>query len=52
VLDRHRLGASARLFSSAAASRYVLRDYGRTVSELPASRVPPLERRWTQEILR
>lgn len=52
VLDRHRLGASARLFSGAAASRYVLRDYGRTVPELPAGRVAPLERRWTREVLR
>ncbi len=52
VLDRHRLGARARLFSKAAASRYILRDYGRTVPELPSGRVAPLERRWTQEILR
>ncbi len=52
VLDRRRLGASERLFSGAAASRYVLRDYGRTVPEMPAGRVAPLERRWTQEILR
>ena len=53
VLDPRRLGPrERRLFGAAAASRYVLRDYGRTVSELPASRVPPLERRWTQEILR
>jgi len=52
VLDRHRLGASARLFSGATASRYVLRDYGRTVPELPAGRVAPLERRWTREVLR
>jgi len=53
VLDPRRLGpGERRLFGAAAASRYVLRDYGRTVSELPASRVPPLERRWTQEILR
>ncbi len=52
VLDRHRLGATARLFSSAAASPYVLRDYGRTVPELPAGQVSPLERRWALEILR
>lgn len=53
VLDPRRLGpGQRRLFGAAAASRYVLRDYGRTVSELPAGRVPPLERRWKQEILR
>jgi len=52
VLDRRRLGASARLFSGVAASPYILRDYGRTVPELPADRVAPLERRWTQEVLR
>ncbi len=53
VLDPRRLGASGRrLLGAAAASRYVLRDYGRTVPELPAGRVAPLERRWRQEILR
>ena len=52
VLDSHRPGVSARLFGGAAASRYVLSDYGRTVPELPAGRVAPLERRWTKEILR
>ncbi len=52
ALDSRRLGAGVRLFSGAAASRYVLRDYGRTVPELPAGRVAPLERRWKQEILR
>jgi len=53
VLDPRRLGpGQRRLFGAAAASRYVLRDYGRTVPELPAGRVAPLERRWTQEILR
>lgn len=53
VLDPRRLSAGERrLFGGAAASRYVLRDYGRTVPELPAGRVAPLERRWTREVLR
>jgi putative thiamine transport system substrate-binding protein len=52
VLDHRRLGASARLFSGVASSPYILGDYGRTVPELPADRVAPLERRWTQEVLR
>lgn len=53
VLDPRRLSAGERrLFGAAADSRYVLRDYGRTVPELPAGRVAPLERRWTKEILR
>ncbi len=53
VLDLRRLGpGERRLFGAATASRYVLYDYGRTVPELPAGRVAPLERRWTREILR
>lgn len=52
VLDRRRLRADGRRFAPNATSRYLLRDYGRTVPELSADRVAPLEQRWTREILR
>lgn len=52
VLDRDRLGAQRGLFRRTASSRYLLADLGRTVAEMPAAAVGPLERRWTREILR
>lgn len=52
VLDRGRLGAQRGLFTHVASSRYLLEDLGLTVAEMPAAAVTPLERRWTQEILR
>ncbi len=52
VLDVGRLGAQRRLFARTAANRYLLADLGQTIAEMPASAVAPLERRWTQEILR
>lgn len=52
VLDLGRLGSKRALFAAGRSSRYVLRDYGRTVSELAAGAVAALERRWTREVLR
>ncbi len=51
VLDADRLGAQAQRFADSAGP-YVLADFGTAVGELPAAQVAPLERRWTQEILR
>jgi len=51
VLDKGRLGDRRELFTSAA-SPYLLGDYGRPLSELPAGRVEPLENRWAREVLR
>lgn len=53
VLDLGRLGTRQRsLFERTASNRYLLADLGRTVAEMPAAAVAPLERRWTREILR
>ncbi len=53
VLDLGRLGTQQRrLFERTASNRYLPADLGRTVAELPAAAVAPLERRWTREILR
>jgi putative spermidine/putrescine transport system substrate-binding protein len=41
-----------RRFDDAEASRYLLRDLGRPVQELPAGRVGPIEARWQREVLR
>ncbi len=51
VLDLGRLGDRRELFS-AASSPYLLSDYGRTLAELSADRVEPLEKRWSREVLR
>ncbi len=51
VLDLGRLGDRRELFRSAA-SPYLLRDYGRSLAELPAEKVEPLEKRWAREVLR
>ena len=52
VLDPKRLGSKRALFAAKRDSRYVLRDYGRTVAELPADKVASLEQRWTRDVLR
>lgn len=40
------------LDESAERGAHVLRDFGRPLRELPAARVPELEERWKQEVLR
>lgn len=52
VLDLDRLGSKRALFTAKRDSRYLLDGYGRTVAELAADRVAPLERRWKREVLR
>ncbi len=52
VLDLDRVGEQRTLFRQATKSPYLLADLGRPVAELAADTVAPLERRWTQEILR
>lgn len=53
VLDLERLDSEQRAaFESAAASPYTLADFGRRLTELPASEVSELDERWTREVLR
>lgn len=53
VLDVDRLPARDRRgFRPSGADPYVPEDLGRPLAELPAQRVPELEERWEQEVLR
>ncbi len=52
VLDLDRLGGRRGAFGASEGSPYLLSDYGRPLTELPADRVEELERRWTLEVLR
>ena len=52
VLALARLGAKRRLFTGAAASPYVLPDYGTPGTEVRAAAVAPLEQRWMREVER
>ncbi len=53
VLDVAGLSAGQRRrFEQAGSSRYVLRDLGRPLQELPATRVAPIEARWRRDVLR
>ncbi len=51
VLDLGRLGRQRAQFD-VASSPFLLSEYGRTLAELPAGRVEPLEKRWAREVLR
>ena len=53
VLDMDRLPADMRRrFSELSSSPYRLDDLGRSLPELPADRIAPLEARWKREVLR
>jgi putative spermidine/putrescine transport system substrate-binding protein len=53
VLDGGKLGGKAALFARrAAASPYVLDDFGQPVPEFAAAKVGPLEQRWARDVLR
>ncbi len=53
VLDLQLLEPEQReLFEQATGGPYVLGDYGEVLRELPADRVPELEERWQNEVLR
>lgn len=53
VLAMDRLpGRDQRRFRNTGTNPYVLDDLGRPLAELPAERVPELEDRWEQEVLR
>ena len=51
VLDLNRVGNMAAAFATGA-SPYSLTRYGTPLEELPAARVPELDKRWREQVLR
>ena len=51
VLDLRRVGDATAFFATSA-SPYRLGRYGTPLEELPAARVPELDKRWRDEVLR
>ena len=51
VLDLNRVGDTADAFATGA-SPYRLTRYGTPLAELPAARVPELDKRWREQVLR
>ncbi|MGE0305810.1 MAG: ABC transporter substrate-binding protein [Acidimicrobiia bacterium] len=52
VLDLSRLGADASSFSPSRATPHRLDQFGSSLVELPAARVPEIDKRWQDEIAR
>lgn len=52
VLDQEQLGPAAKHFAVIGPSPYRLDDLGTGIEELPADRVPELDRRWLREVAR
>ncbi len=52
VLDLSKVGAFGQKFAAVTDSPFLLKDFGKPLQELAASKVAPLEKRWMREVLR